>query len=357
MELSEEEIGGGIPDVDHVDMVMDGVIDMVAGNEGYGLSHAQQYLAGALYASGSITFTQYHGNEGIVDSVKAGFKKAWDYIVKMFKQIWGYFFKTGAKKKAAEAQNSLRLLEKSASFRPTGDNARTYVRELIKHGAKMSHMSTGPVENPRAKAEMEAGLEEARQKEKALKDATPVEAVVIAHEVEKVIIDSGSLLLQERAESVANRIEKDIAYLLSLKQQMVAAGNRKSANLENEWTFYLQEALQRVVNGMNSWPPVLRDFKSMKDASRFAGKTRSCVTAVIANMDDFIDSEMLVREKMMKIEHLVKQATIEDEGKRELQESLSELKKVISVSSSAATIINDFLCAANSMAVAWTIPV
>lgn len=86
----------GLPD--HIEQVMDGVIDTmvpVAGTEG--LTAAQEYLHGALFAQGVVPQMR-DGNEGAMDTIKKTFGKALEYIQKIFRGIWDFFFK----KKTAE---------------------------------------------------------------------------------------------------------------------------------------------------------------------------------------------------------------------------------------------------------------
>ena len=88
-----------LPAAEHVDTMMDAVIDTVSGNEG--ISFAQHYAHGVLGASGSLSSRT--GVEGFFDSVGAGLKAVWEYIKKMFKAIWGFFF--GDSDKSAKASS------------------------------------------------------------------------------------------------------------------------------------------------------------------------------------------------------------------------------------------------------------
>lgn len=101
---------------EHVELVVDGVIDTmdqleaVQGGEHYGLTHAQRYLQGALYARGIIPQT-VHGNESVLTAVKDGLAKALKYVKDLFQKIWDFFFK---KKEAKKTIEQARLTLKEA---------------------------------------------------------------------------------------------------------------------------------------------------------------------------------------------------------------------------------------------------
>lgn len=83
------------PETGHVELVFQALGDTVnniAGTEG--LTTAQVYFHGVLNASGGLSYTQsIAGAEGFFANVKEGAAKAIEYIKKMFKSIWGFFFK------------------------------------------------------------------------------------------------------------------------------------------------------------------------------------------------------------------------------------------------------------------------
>lgn len=102
---------------DHVELTVDGVIDTidqmdaVQGGERFGLSDAQRYLQGAMYARGMIPQT-LHGNESVLSAVKDGVAKALKYIKDLFQKIWDFFFKKKeAEKTVKEAQESVKEAE------------------------------------------------------------------------------------------------------------------------------------------------------------------------------------------------------------------------------------------------------
>lgn len=104
--------GYAVPEISHVELVLDGLSDTVdqvergvAGVEA--LTGAQEYLQASMQAAGMLSMRQVAGNEGFMSSVGGGIKKAYEYVVKMFKSLWDFFFKRDNKKKAEEAKEAL----------------------------------------------------------------------------------------------------------------------------------------------------------------------------------------------------------------------------------------------------------
>jgi hypothetical protein len=84
----------GYIDPEHFEHVMDGVIDTVAGAESLNGTYtwAQNYLYGCLDASDVLKEQKIGGMENMITD---GLKAMWDYIVRLFKNIWGFFFGSG----------------------------------------------------------------------------------------------------------------------------------------------------------------------------------------------------------------------------------------------------------------------
>lgn len=104
--------GYAVPEISHVGLVLDGLDDTldqvergVAGTES--LTGAQEYLQASMNAAGMLSMRQVAGNEGFMASVGGGIKKAYEYVVKLFKSLWDFFFKRDNKKKAEEAKTAL----------------------------------------------------------------------------------------------------------------------------------------------------------------------------------------------------------------------------------------------------------
>lgn len=92
----------GIVEPEHIEQMVDALVDTVGGTESYALTGAQTYAIAVLQSSGMISRQEaVAGNEGFMDSIADGAKKVWEYIQKIFKGIWNWFF--GPKAKGTEA--------------------------------------------------------------------------------------------------------------------------------------------------------------------------------------------------------------------------------------------------------------
>lgn len=105
----EDDAGHDIPEAPHVEIMFDALNDTIAGNEG--LTQAQHYALGVLSANGYRNVPAVAGNESFFGSISTGAKNAYDYIVKMFKSVWGFFFNRDAVKEADEAKNEIKQLD------------------------------------------------------------------------------------------------------------------------------------------------------------------------------------------------------------------------------------------------------
>lgn len=98
-----------ISDRPHVEIMFDALDDTmggVTGSEGFGLTEAQRYAEGVLMANGALSARAVDGNESFFSAVGDGAKAIYDYIVKMFKNVWGFFFNrdVGKEVDAAKAE-------------------------------------------------------------------------------------------------------------------------------------------------------------------------------------------------------------------------------------------------------------
>lgn len=139
--LSEADgIGYEIPDIPHVELVLEGLNDTleerVEGNEA--LTGAQVYLAGVLRANGLATMQQVEGNEGFFTTVGSGAKAAYEYVMKMFRSMWDFFFKRDAPKKADEATKELEGLKDQLDTASNGGSSEAETDEALKKMAAVA---------------------------------------------------------------------------------------------------------------------------------------------------------------------------------------------------------------------------
>lgn len=100
-----DDVDREVPDTPHVEIMFDALNDTLTGTEGMVLTEAQHYANGVLFANSS----RVSGNESFFGSIASGVKSAYDYIVKMFKSIWGFFFNRDGVEEAKEAKQEIEL--------------------------------------------------------------------------------------------------------------------------------------------------------------------------------------------------------------------------------------------------------
>lgn len=108
-----DEEPGALHDIPHGELMFDALsdtLDGVAGAEGLGLTQAQVYAHAVLGANGMLK-PSIAGNEGFFSSISNAVKATYEYIVKMFKSIWGFFFSRDAAVEAKEAKEEVRVIE------------------------------------------------------------------------------------------------------------------------------------------------------------------------------------------------------------------------------------------------------
>lgn len=137
----DDGAGDDIPDIDHVEIMFEAYKDTVAGNES--LTEAQIYAAGVLSASGYRPSVA--GNEGFFDSVAGGAKTVYDYIVRMFKSVWSFFFNRDAARQADEAKKEAKEIEGELHTLSSG-SASEEVTDKALHSvkAKAAHLQDIP---------------------------------------------------------------------------------------------------------------------------------------------------------------------------------------------------------------------
>ncbi|EJI5696430.1 hypothetical protein NFI00_000133 [Salmonella enterica] len=341
MEIAGEDLGY-VPDAEHLETVMDGIIDTVQGTEGHGLTHAQQYLNGTLYAAGMISAHTYHGTEGVLDDIKKGFLKAWEYVTKAVKAIFQVFFKTEAKKDAASAKSSLKALEDALS-KPapkTPQEYRKQVSEMVREGAKLAHMNTGGKPSPK----LEKAVEELREiqteinraegddvLEKMKKQSEEAKA-----RFRKLIEEDAEVVLDFRVQRAKEMVEKLTVHMKYLQN---VHSDKDDLSFDTE---EIAQSIQKLINGINGWLTTIDGFKRWSQAREYVSKTRSTITAVEHSMMDFQSSEQYFNQKLAKMKSAMEDRSM-DEGKRKrIAEAMTNTKKSVAAMADVTSIIRQF---------------
>lgn len=278
----DDEVYDTIPDSNHVELVMDGLLDSIEGNEGQNLSKAQHYLQGVLYASGSVRTTDIEGNEGFFSSIGDGLKKAWDYVKKMFTWIYNLFFKKENKEQDQKAHDSLDKAEKSIKQVEQAKVPEAKVKETISTiAARITHMPES-----REKKHLDDKIEAIKTLDS--KSAQARELSELLPEVFKV-----SLLNYDR---------------LLAKQEKINAAVEK---LENREAIYKSEGADKeewaadirlYLNGLIGLPDAFESVTDLSSAKAWIAKSRRCLQAMNNNLENYRTRESSLKTRISEIE-------------------------------------------------------
>lgn len=178
--LTEEDGQGyALPDIPHVEIIFDALddtINAVAGVES--LTAAQQYLQSVLHTSGSL-HRSVTGVEGFFSQIGTGAKAAYDYVVKMLKQLWDFFFKRDAPKAIAEAKAEIKDLKAAVNNAEQGGHSAEESDKILDHAIQVAE--EGVKEDGGDKAAFEKIVEKAKAakagNDKSAKQSAAKEAV------------------------------------------------------------------------------------------------------------------------------------------------------------------------------------
>lgn len=318
----EEEFD--LPEPEHVAAVGDGIADTVGGTEGMALTHAQHYLQGVMFANGMVASTQYHGNEGVIDSIKAGLKKAWDYLVEMVKKVFGFLF--GSKKKEEkikEIEKGFKELDESAKIKPTSNEAeaKVQVKSIITATNHMSKLVTMERAEEGHKAAQET-LEKLKTMQANLgKETTPAEVKKISEEAIKEYKETANkaiVVCTAKDVEAARETTKRLTQAIEFMKKIDGTG-------EGDLIFNMSGLIQsteKFINAVKQWPEVLESFQTLNQAPAYISKTRSIMTAMSHTLMDFQESKKYFDKKLGMFHSKMENSQTTDEEREALKKAL-----------------------------------
>lgn len=290
-----------VPEPEHVELVMDGFIDTVSGNEGF--TQAQHYLEGVLFSNGIIRQHQVGGTEGILSKIGDGAKAAIEYIKKMFRSIWDFFFKSEKKemekkidKALDEAEKELAAMEK---VKVTPENADA---ALKKADAAINKLKDGP-----AKTKLKEKVADAQESKDPNKKA-----------------QVGSTLPGEIFE--AWRLNETILgafdgkFKASIKKLEEMRDKEKTRGGKNE----LSTEIQIILNGLTGLPEVVDKIKDIQSAQAYITKAGRCKEAMMNNLTTIENQESSYKAMISEVEN-----TKGKDAAASLKESLVRITGII----------------------------
>lgn len=149
-----------LPEPDHIEEVLQGTADFIAGVEGFSgaYTRAQQYLWSCLESSDTVSYkARVGGMEGMIGD---GFSAAWEYVAKIFKSLWNFFFGSGedaADTKADKVEKKAEETEKKMQKLESGNISEEQAKDIVKKSkTKAQKIQKDPKSSPTAKSKAKA---------------------------------------------------------------------------------------------------------------------------------------------------------------------------------------------------------
>lgn len=293
-----------IPEVSHVEAMVDGVLDSLSGNESLDLTYAQRYVIGVLDGA-EITRSAVTGTEGFFSEIGAGLKAAWDYIVKMFKNIWDFFFGKKNKEDSEAAKEDVKSAEEAIKEveapQVTEENVKAVAAQVEKKIDKLP-------ESPKKK--------ELKKKVEAVKAAEPAKAKQATASLIKETFEA-ELLDKPRLNELAKTFNKLIFDLNARKEEYATTkGDRKA----------LGHAIETFLNG----------FKDMKEPRKGLAESKAWVSYAHRCLEATDNSLETIRAMKSETQHAISDTQAKIDGakssqynKKELIEEITELKRTM----------------------------
>lgn len=268
-----------VPEPDHVELIMDGFIDTVSGSEGF--TKAQHYLEAVLFTNGIISRRDIGGTEGILSKIGDGAKAAVEYIKKMFRAIWDFFFKK--EKKAIDEDCKKELLsteDKLKKMRETVTEAE--IDEVLKKAsAGVDRLKEGP-EKTKLKEKVKEAQDSKDNKHKVQVGNMVLPEIFEAHRLNETLMGA-----------YADKFKTSIKKLEEMRDQQKATGS--SSELSGE--------IQIVLNGLGGLPEVVGKIKDLASADAYINKARRCREAMMNNLTTIENEESRYKAMITEVEN------------------------------------------------------
>lgn len=334
-----------LPEPEHIATVVDGIADTVGGTEGLALTHSQHYLQGVMYANGMISTTHYHGSEGVVDSIKAGLKKAWDYLVNMVKKVFGYLF--GSKKKEEQIKDiekDLTKLDESVKIKPATDKkeAQQQLSQIAKATSKMSHAPAVKASPSDAKA-VEASVEKVKELQTELAKAeTPQEVKTVTEQAVKEYHKSADKAIEVTTNEEQRASSRAIKKLKEAVESMKAIDGTGEGDLVFKMGGLIQST-EKFMNAIKPWWGEIMHFDTLSQAPGYISKTRGLMTAIKHSLVDFEESKKYFDKKLDMFNKKIESDQTSEQEREALKKALKAAGVGITGVAQVSKSINLFL--------------
>lgn len=268
-----------VPEPDHVEQIMDGFIDTVSGNEGF--TKAQHYLEAVLFSNGIISHRQVGGTEGVLSSIGDGAKAAVEYIKKMFRAIWDFFFKKEKKELSTKVDKTLDTTEKNLkAVEKGGVTTENADSALKKADSAVNKLPDGP-EKTKLKEKVKEAQESKDDKQKVQFGNVIVTEIFEAWRISEHILGAFD-----------GKFKASIKKLEDMRDKQKASGGREDLSAE----------IQTVLNGLIGLPEVAGKINDIASAHAYISKARRCKEAMMNNLTTIENQESRYKSLIAEVE-------------------------------------------------------
>lgn len=301
----EDELMDGVPEMEHIEQVLDGLSDTVMGTEGMDLTANQRYLQSVLHTAGYLTRNEVAGNEGFLSSIGEGIKKAWEYIKNLFKSIFGGLFKKKVKDRQEEVKVEIQKTEeviKKAEQTPADKAANEKIMKAL--WARIDQIKQADAEKAKLKAEAE--------KIKTMPESSQPAAVKkLVSEVFEASLEDNAKLKQHAAQ-----LKQAAENLTALKEEYAKTDDDSD----------MAGSIQTYLNGLIGLPGIT-SITNLETAKAFLAKLRRCQEAMSNSWMSIFNSQQAVQKKISEVSEKINHWTGDDKVNKELDAQIKELKQ------------------------------
>lgn len=293
-----------VPEVSHVETMMDGVLDSLKGAESLDLTSAQRYVI-AVLDSNDITRSSVTGTEGLLSDIGDGLAKAWEYIKKMFTSIWDFFFGKKNKEDSAAAKESVKSVEEAIKEVESPQVTEANVKEVVTQ-----------IEKKVDKLQESSKKKDLKKKIEAVKAEPPAKAKATAAHLIKEVFDE-SVVDKAKLNLIAKEFNKLASDLKARQEEFSAAtGDR----------MVLGHAIQTFLNGFHG---MKEPRKGLAESKAWVSHAKRCLEATDNSLETIramrSEHEHAIKDTQAKIDGLSKS----QHSKKELIEEITDLKRVM----------------------------
>ena len=311
--------GYAVPDLPEVEIPFDALNDTlvqeVTGVES--LTDAQHYMEGLLVAHGVHRASSVTGNESFFSKVGSGARAVYDWIKKMIKSLWDFFFKRDAPKASEEAKSEIKAAVAAADGAAEGGTTPAQTEKILdKQVSELEKLKADPHANKAVLDQLWKEAHDARGTSVPHAEKKEV-AKRVAKEIVKV--NGGHAHLQNQVDKLVRTLEHVVQY---------AEQQASNTSLGEEYQKFVKSIL-----GDSFTKPTRDNIAKIKSIKAVAdpAEAKKVLGELLADMQhaDKAVAEMRRLEASMNADVKKAEAALTKSNDPEAKKTLEELRKFV----------------------------